>query len=286
MQARSQIILKVLLNRFHRTFKDSLLNGLPEKDRQALLSQEITSTEALLAFKEPFDQIHRMHYSWLKNAIGQLPESLHPAVLSALTEHQAAKLSKWFPYSQRYHIAKPVQAYLLQMLEVHFDHPNAIPIEFLPPSPLNLLTQWTKESLIELIEFLGIYDLAAEIRHIIDKERLKKLSPCLSPKHKKFLHNCLHHPEKISVPLFGLNTWDGNCRSLFILIQNRGAVRLGKALSGQYPDLTWHIAHRLDIGRGSFLLKQYSYQPIKGVTATLMQQVLHLISFLSKKESP
>lgn len=284
VQNRSRVILRVLLNRYHPTVKEPLLSSLPLEDRQGILNQEISSKNFSLILQEPFHYIHRIHYSWLKNALAHIPSPFYASMLSVLSQQQASKLSKWFPYRKNA-ISQPMQNFLLKMIESHLDHPKPIPLEFLPDSPLNQLGSWNKERLIELVEFLGIYDLAAEIRHIIDKERLKKFSPCLSPKHKQFLHMCLHHPEKLSVPPIGLNTWDGNCRTLFSLIHNRGLLRLGKALSGHPPDLVWYITHTLDVGRGHFLTKHYSYQPIQGVTPILMQQVLHLISFLQSPES-
>lgn len=288
MQARSRTILRVLLNRYHPVVKESMLQSLPEEDVQPLMALEVPSNDPALCLMAPYEQISRMHYSWLRPAIEQMPLIFQGPVLSIIPEFQAVKLKKWFnvPEKGSMQIAPSLQKYLLNLLQARLEHHYALPLEYLPQTPLSPLAKWEKPLLIELIELLGIHDLASEIRNIIDRERLKKLSPCLTSKQKQYLHICLHHPDKVSSSPFGLNLWDGDCQKLSLLLHRRGMARLGKALCGQHPDFVWHIAHTLDIGRGSILMQNFSYTAASGVTPALVQQITNLMSFLQTKSVP
>jgi hypothetical protein len=156
-------------------------------------------------------------------------------------------------------------------------------LEYLPQSTLSVLASWTKFELVELIEFLGLHDLAEELRQVVDQKSLKNVYACLTPKEQKYLRFCMHHKSKLAPPSLGLDRWSGDCGKLKTALQSRGLIRLGKALSGEHPDFMWHLTHILDSGRGKALMKYYSKEPVGGVTALLAQQVLNLMNMLKKK---
>ena len=96
----------------------------------------------------------------------------------------------------------------------------------------------------------------------------------------------MHHKDKVATPSLGLDKWRGNCEKLKTVLQTRGLVRLGKALSGEHPDFIWHLIHILDTGRGQALLKYYSKSAVPGITSALAQQLANLMNFLKKKSEP
>lgn len=285
MEARSQIVLRVLLNRFHQTIKENMLHCLPSEEAHQVWQQEAPSNNSALIIDGPDQLIQHIHYSWFQPVIERLPQDIQGAFISVLPEHQAAKLKRRINAPNENPSSPLIKNFLRKTLRDRLKLNHVLPVGFLPYSPLTTLVEWNKTQLVELIDFLGIHDLAGEVRHIIDKDRLKKLSPCLTHRQKQFLRICMHQQEKLVSSRIGLDTWDGNCDKLNHILHKRGLLRLGKSLSGQHKDLVWHIAHILDVGRGNILLQYYSPAIVPGVTSTLVLQVTNLMSFLQKDES-
>ncbi|MBA3958312.1 MAG: hypothetical protein H0X51_07980 [Parachlamydiaceae bacterium] len=285
MQAKSLTILRVLLNHFHQSVREPLLRCLPPNEASEVLAQETASNHISAVLNAPQELVQRMHYSWLRPALEKLPPLLQGSALTLLSAEQFDKLLPMAPEANpEVRLSEPMRAFVFNTFYKKLGQPTVLPLPFLPQTPLMELTKWNKTQLVELIQFLGIHDLASEVRHIIDKGRLKQLSPCLSAKQKQYLHICLHHPEKLAATPFGLSQWDGDCKKLTSQLHRRGMLRLSRALSGHHPDFVWHIAHILDIGRGSLLLQQFSPKAIVGVSPILVQQIINLMTFLQTKK--
>jgi hypothetical protein len=285
MQAKGWIMLRVLLNRYHPNFPPSLLQALPQQEIDAVNKLEITSKNPAEAILSPAEELKKIHYSWLTSYLEKIPMQILEPTIHSLSPEQAAKFSVQFeipPLAKP--IAQPIKTYLLLKLFNAVKPPEILPVEFLPQTHLSCLARLSKNQLIELIDYLGIYDLTEEVRHIIEKEKLKKLNVCLDQKQKTFLRICLHQREKVAAPPVNLKQWDGSQATLRKLVHVRGLLRLGKACCGQHPDLMWHISHHLDIGRGKEVIKNFSSAPIPGVTAALIQQVLSVMDFLNLRE--
>lgn len=285
MQAKAWIMLRVLLNRFHPNFSEAMLTCLPQDETKALLAQEVSSNNVALALTHPAVAIEKIHYSWLVPAFQKMPKYLQKPLLWALPPGQAAKIRDFlkFPYEPPSALAPAIQSLLINLLYTEVKHTEILPSEYLPQTSLTSLANLTKPQLVELIDFLGIYDLAEEVRYIIDRSLLKNLHTCLSTKQRQFLHTCLHQREKIAASPMEFKKWDGDCKKLENMLHRRGLVRFGKALSGQHPDLIWHITRILDTGRGALLAEYCTPQPIPGVTTALVEQLVHLMEFLNLK---
>lgn len=288
MQAKSWIMLRVLLNYFHPSNSDALLRYLPNEDAAAIRAQKIDSDNVSLTVEQPQDVIERMHYSWLLPAFKELPVQVHNPLLSVLPENFSSKLGpllQQVPQGTQNSYAIPVRKFLLSLLYKRVKPVDVLPLEFLPQTELSQLVDWNKQRLVELINMLGLYDLAAEVRHIIDQKRVKQIYGHLSKKQKPFLRECLHHKEKITATPLNLKQWDGSHQGLEKLLHRRGLIRFGKALCGQHPDLLWYITHILDSGRGSILEKHYSPQALPGITPVLIQQVINAMNYLNPKST-
>lgn len=288
MEAKSWIMLRVLLNRFHQAASEATLRCLPREEAQAILRLDVSGNNPSLILANPLEKIQKIHYSWLIPAIESLPKTLHSTLLEALPPNSAAKLESLLKPAKPTHatgkaLASPIRTFLLNSILSHLPHNEALPLSLLPQTVLTPLAEWNKNDLIELIDFLGLYDLAEEMRQIIDQKRLKQLYICLSKKKRPFLHTCLRQKEKISSPRLDLGTWTGDCRKLDQLLHRRGLLRLGKALCGQHPDLIWHLIHLLDTGRGKLIEKYYSPAVVTGVTPVLVQQVVSVMNFLQPR---
>lgn len=276
MDKRGWVMLRVLINRYNPKAGNALLKFLPEEEAQAIMSQDIRSTDLAPILQQPQKSLARIHYSWIQPVLHKFPESLQPTVMAALTAEQIAGLK----VSSHAAISDVAKNFILTQLYHHLNISAHYPIEYLPETEFSVLTKWSKSQLLNLIDFLGLYDLASEVRHIVNRNYLKNIYTCLTPKQFHYLKVCLHQKEQLVSPKLGIDPTKQDCTKLKQVIHRRGLLRLGKALCGQHPDFIWHIAHVLDVGRGNILLKEYQQEELPRVTKILKQQVLNLINFL------
>lgn len=287
MHKKSWAMMKVLLNRFHKGSTDALQNCLPLEEVQIVLGLDIGSQDTKAALIQPKDFFNHIHYSWLPPAVQQFAPAIQSYVVSTLEQRQADRLA------QLLHIKKPpqpqsdvVRSFLLQRLYQCFDKGDVLPREYISQGPLMELLDFDKDELVNVIVYLGLYDLSEKIRHIVDKKRLRDLYRCMTPDMQQFLTVCLHQKEKVTAPGLSIDKWPGDKDSLLRLLHQRGLLRLGKALAGQNPDFLWHVVHTLDTGRGNILMKYFAREEVPRVTQLLIQQVLNLLNFMKKKSVP
>lgn len=276
--------MRLMLNRVHKQSPDHFLKSLPQEDVKAIRSLEIQSDDLNAIFISPEEFFKQIHYSWLVPIIDNFPKDLHPTLLAALPEPISSGLKKIMDISiSPISLAQPVKSFLLFSLYQKFKDKDIIPLTYLPPSPLAPLIELNKPELLNVIDFLGLHDLAEEIRQIVDQKVLKTIYHCLPPKKQKFLRTCLRQKEKLVTPKLGLEKWQGDCKKLEHMLHRRGLLRLGKALSGQHPHFIWHIVHFLDTGRGALLSQYISKEATPGVTPALIQQVINIININKQK---
>lgn len=276
MEKRSSMMLRVFINRYHPKAGNSLLKFLPENDAKAVMSQNISSTNLKPILQQSSKAIAEIHYSWLQPAIKKFPESLQPAVIAALTPKQIAG----FKNTSRIELSDIGREFILNQLYQKLGLGDHLPLDYLPTTEFTPMTGWTRGQFTELADFLGLHDLASEVRGIVNRNYLKNIYSCLTPKQLKYLKYCLTQREQLVSPKLGIDPTKEDCLKLKQMIHRRGLLRLGKALCGQHPDLIWHIAHILDMGRGNVLLREFQPKELTKVTTILKQQVLNLMNFL------
>lgn len=286
MQGKSAILLKVLVNRYEKGSPEIALKWLPEETIKNIAQIPIIANDPLPLFEAPQKALNKMHYSWFLPHIEKLPKEIQLSVISSFSDIQSSRLKKMLNLeSENAPLSPLIKNYIAHAFSrcisgIH----ETLPLEYLPETPFNVLATWSKNDLVELIEFLGIHDLSNEMKRIVDKKILKNAYNCLSSKEQQYLKLCMHQKEKVTTPSLGLEKWKGEASKLKTVLQTRGVIRLGKALSGNHPDLLWHLGHTLDTGRGSALLKYYNKTALPGITAALSQQVINLMNFLKIKE--
>lgn len=277
MNRRESMLLRVLINRYNSKAGSALLKFLPKEEAREVMNEDIPSTDLNPILELPQKAISKIHFSWIQPALAKFPESLQRLFISALTPDQIAGFKLSHPLT----LSDFVKSFLLNRLYQELEIKEHYPIEYLPESDLSELTKWNKLNLMDLADFLGLFDLASEVRTIVDRNYLKNIYNCLTPKQLQYLKLCLHQQEKLMAPKLGIDPSKQDCHKLKYVIHRRGLFRMGKALCGQHPDLVWNIAHVLDIGRGAILLKEYQTQELPKVTKILKQQVLNTMSFLN-----
>ncbi len=285
MEVKTAIMLRVLLNRYHKNAHDPILRGLPQEDIQLVLNQAVSSDDIEAAILPIEDKLHRIHYSWLINPLQQLPTSLQPYVLASLLPAQATNIVKLlhiaYPYPD---LSPPLKRFFLTNLYHHLNLQEILPASFLPESPLKILATYSKQQLMDMFDLLGMHDLVQEVRQIVDKVRLKNLYGHLTKKQQLYLKMIMHQQDKIASTKLGLDQLKETTDKLDAEIHRRGMIRFAKALSGQHPDLFWYVTHTLDTGRSAILTKFYSEKEIPAVSSVLAVQIVNLMNFL--KPSP
>jgi hypothetical protein len=282
MNKKGWMMLRVLINRYNPAAGDALLKFLPKEEMQLVLDQEIRSTDLSPILHQPEKLIKQMHHSWLMPLLTKFPDRLLPILGAALHPEQAAGLKISSP---TLHIAQPVKTFMLNQLYYQLEADNHLPFDYLPETELSPLLKWTKSQLVMLINFLGLYDLAPEVRRIVNHQHLKNIYNCLTPKQFYYLKVCLQQKERLVVPKLGIDPSKNECEKLKQILHRRGLIRLGRALCGQHPDLVWYLSHKLDIGRGTFLMNEFKGNTVLNVTSVLKGQVLNLMNFLKSELS-
>jgi len=275
---------RVLLNRYHQRSQEAFLKGLPKTDLQNLANQNTPSEDVAAALTAPLDKIRHIHYSWLIPILKSLPEGLKSLTVAALPQPQSGRLCKFLKmHHPKIPLSPPVKTFLINTLYERVDKKKTLPVQYLPQTELSILASLSKDKLIVLIDFLGLFDLAESIRQIVDTKTLKNIYSCLDAKKQQFLRICLHQKEKVSSHRLDLNLWHGECHSLHKILHRRGLHRLGRALIGQHPDFIWHVLHTLDSGRGKLLSVSIAQEESTGISSALAQQVQNTLNFLKKE---
>lgn len=274
------MVLKVFLNRHPPEKARALERFLPAKER-VLLETLPTLAEAVIA--EPLTDnglLEKVHWSWFLPTLNQYVSAEQKLFLSALSPYAAQKLTAALkitsqPSYEATQVARPfLRQTLLHSLTGYTD--RLLPINYLPPSSLTPLLHQSKKELIQLINSLSIYDLAAELRQIVETKILKKIYSFLSEGERKLLQALGARKEHFVLTRMSLSTWDGTEESFRMLLHRRGLARLGVALSGQDPDFIWYICHQLDIGRGNALFKLCAKEATHSVSDAIIRQILDL----------
>lgn len=274
------MVLKAFLSRCPPEKSRALERFLPEGERLLLeklppFAEEVTPEKFANG-----SMLEKVHWSWFLPTLKTYPDLEQKLFLSSVSPYAAKNLSlalKISSYNQE--MTEVARSFLRQILLHSLIGPNdrLLPVNYLPPSPLTPLLHLSKKELIRLIDSLSIYDLAEELRQIVETKILKKIYSFLSEEERKLLKSAAAHKEHLVLARMGLFAWDGTEESFRTLLHRRGLARLGAALSGQDPDFIWYICHQLDIGRGNALFKLCAKEATHGVSDAIIRQILELI---------
>lgn len=277
------LLLKVLLNRAYGKTPEKFLHLLPPHLQEAVRNQttEATNPTPLIHFTpQLFDSIH---YSWIYHYLKDLPFEESRLMVAVLNEKQRRPLAKLFNQTTLPAIHSPLlKQFFLPKLIARLKIHKHMPVEYLNNTPISALLNLSKKDLIALIDLLGIYDLASEVRQIVGTKNLKNLYSCLTPEQHQFLRICLHQKDKVIVPKLKLDHWNGDCALLQKILHRRGLSRFAASLSGEDPDLIWHLIHTFDIGRGSLIKKMVREGEIPIITQAVRQQLESALHYIQE----
>lgn len=231
-------------------------------------------------------RLQKVHYSWLIAFLEPFAENDKKMILSSLDKSQAERLRKHFSVKEetlplkegaKKYLVKTIYEWLIS------DQKEFLPIEFLPENPLNPLMNLSKKELQMLVDYLGLHDLAIELKHVIKSEQVQKIQKILSPEKQTYLKKQLKVKNPITFARLNLDGWNGDGEKLKAILHHRGFNRLAKALFGCHPSLLWNICHILDTGRTKILRKFFTDIKNDEAHAALIDQTLGLIPLVQEE---
>lgn len=285
MNKKSRFALKMLLHHYHPGKEEAFTRFLPEEERAqlekfSLEGLDLDVSQFLCSSKE---RIQLFHYSWLKSAFEELPQSLRGPTLASLPPKHGAQIAALLGWEMPSHQPAPaIQSYLLDLLHRKLINEKVRPRGALPNHELHFLLAMGKRELCDIIDYLGIHDLALSMRHIVDKASIQKIMRALPEKKRNYLKMCLRAKNPLKTPDMNLKDWDGSSRQLIAKLQRRGIAHLAKATAGQDPSFCWHLVRSLDTGRGKALMRALSPHAVPGVTLFLSGQVLSIVRYMKQ----
>ncbi len=286
IKPKSQILLKILVDRFHPGAAREILGKSLHADVAKSISEihlPHGNLQKLLVHSE--EALAAIHYSWIAEAVMLFPKKLYASLIKALPLEQrqgvSALLKVDVPKAPLCPVSKKfLSDSLYKKIEGASD---ALPLDFIQEKPLFVLLHTDKKKMPELFDFLGLFDLAYKFKLIIDKKTISLVEKALSPGRMKFLRSLLHLKNLVPVADIDLMNWSGDPETLCKLIHRNGILRMTKAVAGYDKDFIWHLSRRLDTGRGRIVLRYFSEEE-STITPVLAEQVLLIINTLTRKK--
>lgn len=289
----TRTILHAFLKKSPPKERQELLGYLSLEEREAAITSSKTYGDPLKSQEDPGKLLDWIHGSWISPFLRTLSEKDIGLFLGALNPEKAASIGKELLYKGKMSSSNPPESVatsplgksFLQTTLVHYltsEIDDLLPIECLPQSPLNQFLTLSSEAAHEFLDLFGLHDLAAEIKQIIDRQKLSKIHESLSSNQQSYLKVLLQSHEPVVFASMGLTNWSGDQEKLKSFILQRGANRLAKALHGQDRSLFWYILHRLDMDRALLLRKLSTSIDNPRAAQLLANQAVELMNYMNK----
>lgn len=279
--------LKAFLDKCPPEKRRDLVECLPSRESaflDTLPNPDHDPTQGILPDSLTLDQIHP---SWVTSYLRTLSQNDMALFLSALPKRHQKTAAQELGFTNTFvSLTRTGKRFLREHLITHVkeDTTQLLPTECLPKSPFNTLLSFTFEEMLQLFDFLGLRDLACDMRLIIEKPKLAMIASLLSKDKQDYLSRLRQTKEPVTFKPMNLTKWEGNGETLLSLIQQRGINRLAKALHNSNPSFLWHLTHALDLYRG--VAFQELCTPLENPRAqrTLQEQALEIISAINQKK--
>jgi hypothetical protein len=255
---------------------DDLIPFLSKKQAEELPTIQVSHFSPR-TFLSLTDWAEVIHFSWLSQTLKNYSPTAQALFLAVLPASQREDTKKMLSITfEEKSVAPFLRPFLLDYLRTTVQEPYLVSFHNLPDSPLNVLLQIERKELIHLADLLGLYDLAADLRQVVDKGLLGKIYKALNTQQLHFLHYCSKQPLKWVSAKLGLQAWDGSKKQLNHLLHFRGLVRIAKAIYPENTHFKWHLLHRLDTGRAKVIQKELYNKQDPALYSYFRNQVLHV----------
>lgn len=280
MNETTATILNAFLGELPPSKKEALLSLLPADEKSLLKALPPTYLNPIHDYIEESDFLSTIHYSWLLPLLSPLPRSELLLFLSILTSAQREPLVRELSLRPTYLDLTPLAARFLQttLYKNIVKTEDILPLTCLPENSLNALFQLSYDQKSTLIDLLGIYDLAANLRTLIDKKKIEAILRLLTPQERQLLESLIKEKEIIKFPSMHLNKWNNDPKQLRSLLRQRGLNRLAKATTPSHPSFTWHLLHQLDTATAELYTQLAVAVENPRFSEKLQEQLLFLLS--------
>lgn len=274
--------LKQFLTTFAASDASRLSSYLPE-DEQNEIAQMPAHTETVShSIAEELEQIH---YTWFIPFLETFAKSDAHFLASSLSDTKYQKLKRRLHFEAAKTPLTETGTRFAHQTLYHWlvkSKEGYTPKSLVPTHPLRTLLALSKKELFLTFDYLGLHDLAVDLKKIVEIKKIKALKHALTKEQSSYVEMLVKHGEPIAFKRLELEFWDGDTDTLHTMVHTRGINRISKALYGCPPSLLWHIRHSLDTGRAR-LLDRFLVNPHnEKVQDILLSQVLKAVQHVQE----
>lgn len=290
MNTTSWIVCNAFLSRAGSVIKNKLISYLPKEEQELVENLRPSDKDPISRIYDKQLLLKLFHPTWFTSFLRTLPEIDVGLFLSSLPESVCKPIQSALLYSNDLTPLRNCGKNYLQdaLIDTLFqESENIIPLDLLPNSPLNSLLELSHGKIQQLIEYLGIHDLAVEMKQIIDTVKIKKIHACLSEDKMAYLKSLSQKTEPVLFKRMELAKWDGTADALFTVVYHRGLNRLAKALSIEDPSLIWYISRTIpwqECNIFNTLCKPLNHPKAAALLSNQILEILPLIQKNSPKD--
>lgn len=280
MRSSSYAVLQLFLNKCSGEKQNRLKSFLPA-DVQAELNAIPPLKEQIelkdFSYRHLLDDVH---YSWMIPIMESYTKLEQGFFLQSLNGDILKNLEALFPATKT-RISETGKEFLQSLLiqSLIGQTQTLLPKKALPLSSSSFLLGYFKDELVELIDYLALYDLALEMRRIVETKILKKIYSFLSEDKWSYLEKLMTYKESFSLPRFRIPSKEDE---FHLALHKRGLKRLGSAISNEHPDFIWYICHHLDIGRGNALYRYSAKKAPPPIAESMRKNILEIADWSSE----
>lgn len=223
-----------------------------------------------LSLKELLEKIDP---SWYMETLRACSKNDLTFYLSLFSEQTRDTLAKELALTPPFYSLPPNMKhyFLTKFLQTLFPNDLPLPFSYLPDHPLSFLLESNIEKLNKLCFYLGLYDIAPELKTVLKGSILKAFETTLSSDEANFCRTISALRTPFSLGPVGLNQWNEDKSLLRKIIFERGLYRIGIGLNGACSDFVWYITHLLPKETAA-LLHKFLKTTVDPSTLTLISQ--------------
>ncbi|MCH9634097.1 MAG: hypothetical protein S4CHLAM7_08390 [Chlamydiae bacterium] len=252
-----------LLTHFHPNDFEEYFKFFDEHERTSLSKIQPIKSPLNLCLDDLITIFKRIHYSWYISSLETFPKESLSECFELFSKDQVVGLEKHkiliTPNQKQSSFLKNC---FLERLLKDIGLCNVLPTCFLPDSKSKKFLKFSKIQLVELIQHLGVLEIANLSKKIVAKQTINQIEKLLARKHKKTFKLAQRTSEPKASSTRDLAKVLKDKKSFAHFLEKRGIERFARGLVLDHSSLIWHIAHILDKGRGQeLLIKSRRFMP-------------------------
>ena len=213
MTTSSTMILSSLISN-----RRSLSEYLTLSYQNQLRSQPQQSVSAKIWIHEPYPFLRSIDSSWLQ------PHQLNLLQLCNSPQKRLAYFAQ--------------HALWIALTECR---PNIIPFQMATQLEFGDLLDLSKEQLSQCFYFLGLFDLALDLRRLVETKTMQDIQNALTKRQTVFITKLAKAPSSVDFGSMDLKSWNGAIDTLQEMLLHRGTNRFAKAIFGIDDQLIWYL---------------------------------------------